>query len=99
MVGRSASFRRDDTVETQRAKIELIDENIDHPHRVGVRHVVIQALGKQRALPSVLSLDKALHWPPPLISNSSNHSKFDANVFTQSGPIFASRHWLLWVVP
>ncbi|MCZ7788598.1 chemotaxis protein CheB, partial [Pseudomonas aeruginosa] len=37
-------------------------------------------------LPSVLSLDKALHWRPPLILNPSNHSKDDANVFTRSGP-------------
>ncbi|MGN3516458.1 hypothetical protein ACTFXU_21390, partial [Pseudomonas aeruginosa] len=36
--------------------------------------------------PSVLSLDKALHWRPPLILNPSNHSKDDANVFTRSGP-------------
>ncbi|MBM9960804.1 hypothetical protein AAIH49_31630, partial [Pseudomonas aeruginosa] len=42
--------------------------------------------GKQCALPSVLSLDKALHWRPPLILNPSNHSKDDANVFTRSGP-------------
>ncbi|MEV2061456.1 hypothetical protein ABZR30_32570, partial [Pseudomonas aeruginosa] len=41
---------------------------------------------KQCALPSVLSLDKALHWRPPLILNPSNHSKDDANVFTRSGP-------------
>ncbi|WP_218777443.1 hypothetical protein, partial [Pseudomonas aeruginosa] len=47
------------------------------------------ALGKQCALPSVLSLDKALHWRPPLILNPSNHSKDDANVFTRSGPILA----------
>ncbi|MBQ0234896.1 hypothetical protein KW867_30195, partial [Pseudomonas aeruginosa] len=45
--------------------------------------------GKQCALPSVLSLDKALHWRPPLILNPSNHSKDDANVFTRSGPTSA----------
>ncbi|CDH76846.1 hypothetical protein PAMH27_2447 [Pseudomonas aeruginosa MH27] len=37
-------------------------------------------------MPSVLSLDKALHWRPPLILNPSNHSKDDANVFTRSEP-------------
>jgi hypothetical protein len=61
MVGRPAGFRWDDALETQLAKVEFIDENIDHPHRVGVRHKVIQALGKQRALASMLSLDKTLH--------------------------------------
>ncbi len=53
MVSGPTCFSRDDTLETQLAKVEFIDENTDHPHRVGVRHVVIQALGKQR-LPSVL---------------------------------------------
>ena len=73
-------------IETQLAKIEFIDENIDHPHRVGVRHVVIQALGKQRALASMLSLDKTLHRHPLADLNPSNHSKVDASVFTQPGP-------------
>ncbi|SDF55920.1 hypothetical protein SAMN05216591_3307 [Pseudomonas extremaustralis] len=97
MVGRSAGFSRDDTVETQLTKVEFIDENIDHPHRVGVRHIVIQTLGKQRALASMLSLDKTLHWRPPLISNPSSHSKVDANVFTQPGPISAGDYHLLRV--
>jgi hypothetical protein len=61
MVGGPAGFRWDDVLETQLAKVEFIDENIDHPHRVCVRHMVIQALGKQHALASMLSLDKALH--------------------------------------
>ncbi|AIN61280.1 hypothetical protein HMPREF2886_22945 [Pseudomonas sp. HMSC066A08] len=64
MVSGATCFSRDDALETQLAKVEFIDENIDHPHRVGVRHVVIQALGKQRALASMLSLDKTLHWRP-----------------------------------
>ena len=61
MVGGPTCFSQDDTVETQLAKVEVIDENIDHPHRIGVRHIVIQALGKQRAMASMLSLDKTLH--------------------------------------
>ena len=64
MVGGATCFSRDDTIEAQQAKVEFIDENIDHPYRVGVRHIVIQALGKQRALASMLSLDKTLHWRP-----------------------------------
>ncbi|MDT4830410.1 hypothetical protein FQZ97_638730 [compost metagenome] len=66
MVSGSARFRRDDTVETQRAKVQLVDEHIDYPHRVGVRHVIIQALGQQRALASTLALDETLHGLPPL---------------------------------
>ncbi|MOA00449.1 hypothetical protein D3C78_1198110 [compost metagenome] len=66
MVSGPAGFRRDDTLETQPAEVEFIDEHIDHPHRVGVRHVIIQALGQQRALTSTLSLDETLHGQPPL---------------------------------
>ncbi|MGG4639697.1 hypothetical protein, partial [Pseudomonas aeruginosa] len=55
--------------------------------------------GKQCALPSVLSLDKALHWRPPLILNPSNHSKDDANVFTRSGPQFAESLWAGYLLP
>ena len=67
MVSGPTCFRRDDTLETQLAKVECIDENIDHPHWVGIRQVVIQTLGKQHALASMFSLDKALDWYPPLI--------------------------------
>ncbi|MCY1298373.1 hypothetical protein D9M70_478560 [compost metagenome] len=45
----------------------------------------------------MLSLDKALHGPPLLSLNSSNHSKVDANVFTQPGPISAVRERKRWV--
>ena len=46
MVGGPTCFSREDTLETQLPKVEFIDENIDHPQRVCVRNVVIQALGK-----------------------------------------------------
>ncbi len=59
-------FHLDDTVETQLAKVEFIDENIDHSYWGGVRHIVIQSLGKQRTLASMLSLDITFHTPRPL---------------------------------
>ncbi|EQL44818.1 hypothetical protein M770_00395 [Pseudomonas aeruginosa VRFPA03] len=34
MVSGATCFSRDDALETQLAKVEFIDENIDHPHRV-----------------------------------------------------------------
>ncbi|MCY1494706.1 hypothetical protein D9M68_285850 [compost metagenome] len=65
MVSGPTGFRGDDTFETQSAKVEFIDEHIDDPHRVSVRHVIIQALGQQRALASTLALDETLHGLPP----------------------------------
>lgn len=52
------SFGGDHSAETQPTKVEFIDEHIDHSHRIGVRDVVIQALGKQHALALMLSPDK-----------------------------------------
>ncbi|MDT4868107.1 hypothetical protein FQZ97_1030530 [compost metagenome] len=81
MVGGPTCFSRDDA-----AKIEFIDKNIDHPYRVGVRHIVIQALGKQRVLTSMLSLDKTLHRHRPCCDlNPSHHNKVDANVLHSLG--------------
>ena len=67
MLSRPTSFCGDNTLETESTKVEFIDEHIDHTSRVGVRHIVIQALGKQHALASMLSLDKTLHRHSPLI--------------------------------
>ncbi|MCY1430453.1 hypothetical protein D9M71_464020 [compost metagenome] len=66
MVSRPTGVGRDDPVKTESAEVEFIDEHIDHPHRIGVCRVVIQALGQQCALASTLALDEALHAPPPL---------------------------------
>ncbi|MNO00314.1 hypothetical protein D3C81_2201810 [compost metagenome] len=65
MVSRPTGFCGDDPVKTESAKVEFIDEHIDYPHRVGVRHVIIQALGQQCALASTLALDETLHVLPP----------------------------------
>ncbi|MCY1220964.1 hypothetical protein D9M72_330020 [compost metagenome] len=46
MVSGATGFCRDYTVEAQPAEVEFIDEHIDHPHRIGVRDVIIQALGQ-----------------------------------------------------
>ncbi|OHS15559.1 hypothetical protein HMPREF3289_05665 [Pseudomonas sp. HMSC75E02] len=41
-------------------KIEFIDEHIDYSHRIGGRDVIIQALGQQCALTSMLAVDETL---------------------------------------
>ena len=50
--------------EPQRPQVQLVDEHVDHPDRVLLRHVVIQELGKQDALTAILTLDEALHRRP-----------------------------------
>src|SRR5882762_7646315 len=42
-------------------QVELLDEYVDHSDRVLLRHIVVQELGKQNALPAVLTFDEALH--------------------------------------
>ena len=46
MVSGATGFCRDDTVEAQPTEVKFIDEHIDYSNRVGVRDVVIQALGQ-----------------------------------------------------
>ena len=61
MVGRPACRRGLCAFEAQRLKVELVDERIDDTHRVVFSDVVIEALGQQGDLASVLSLDESLH--------------------------------------
>src|SRR4029077_8791343 len=42
-------------------QVQFLNEYVDHSDRVLLRHVVVQELGKQNALPAVLTFDEALH--------------------------------------
>ena len=64
MVGRPARRLRHNAREPQRRQVQLVDEHVDHPDRVVLRHIVIQILRKQNALPAVLTLDEATHRKP-----------------------------------
>jgi len=44
MIGRPARFRWLDAFKSQFDKIKFIDEDIDHPNRIGVSNMVIEAL-------------------------------------------------------
>ncbi|GLF43335.1 hypothetical protein VNPA141709_60990 [Pseudomonas aeruginosa] len=66
MIRRAASFGGNHAAETQPPEIEFIDEHIDYSHRIGVRDVIIQSLGQQCALASMLALDETLHGLSPL---------------------------------
>ena len=57
-----------DAAEADSGEIKLINKDIDRPNRIVLADPIVQAFGKQRALPAIHPLYKALH-PIP----RSNH--------------------------
>src|SRR5262249_29423844 len=83
-----AGHLRIDPFKSKRAKIELVDKDVDDPNRIVLMNPVLQALRKQRALLSVRPLNEALH----TILHRITQESYDANhlrrsVFTQPGSI------------
>ena len=73
-----------DPIEPKPGQIEFLDKDVDHPNRIILADPVFQALRKQRALPAIRALNKALH---PILRSAriilrSNHT---LRVFTQPG--------------
>src|SRR3546814_9028353 len=66
MIGGATRRSRIDATEAQRLKINLIDKDIDNAYRVVLANVIVQTLGQQCKLASVLAFDKSLHRPPRL---------------------------------
>jgi hypothetical protein len=66
MIGRAARRLRHDARKSQRMQIQFVDEDVDHPHRIVLSHVIVEELGEQNALRSVFTLNKALHQEPRL---------------------------------
>ena len=66
MIGRASIEAAVDTLETQFAQIEMLDEGINDPDRIVLRDVIIEMFRKQGALASVLTLNKTLHGRPLL---------------------------------
>ena len=64
----SRAFRhlRRNTRKAQRFQVEFVNEDIDDADRIVFRHIVFEAVGQQRRLPPILTLDKALHQEPRL---------------------------------
>src|SRR5882757_5448381 len=83
MIGWSPCCLRLNTAEAQPRQVKLIDKHIDRPDRIILRQIVIQSLGKQRALTAIIANDKARHRILP-----ANHRRIISltGVFTQSGP-------------
>src|SRR5271169_1791896 len=61
MIGRPSRHLRLDAAKAEFAQIELIDKDVDRPHRIVVAQIFIQPLGKQRALTAVIANHKARH--------------------------------------
>jgi hypothetical protein len=64
MVSGPARFRSLDTFEAKAGQVQLFDENVDHTYRVVLCYVIVQELGQQRTLSSILAFDTALHVAP-----------------------------------
>jgi hypothetical protein len=66
MISRPTSLLRHNTRKAQRFQVQFVNEDIDDADRIVFRHIIVEKLGEQNALPSVLTLDKALHQEPRL---------------------------------
>ena len=67
MISRPTRRFRNDALKPQRPQIQLVDEDLYHPHRVVFSDVIVKELGEQNALPSLFALDKALNQNPDSI--------------------------------
>ena len=64
MIGRPTGHLRHNTRKAQRFLVEFVNEDIDDAERIVFRHIVFQAVGQQRRLPSILALNEP-HHPAP----------------------------------
>ena len=69
MIGGPPGHLRHNTGKAQRYQVEFVNEDIDDADRIVLRHVVIQAGGKQCCLLAILALDGNASSQPPLIGN------------------------------
>ncbi len=61
MVGGPSRRRRRHALEPKTLQVQLVDEDIDHPDRIILGHVVVETFGKQRLLPAIRTLNEAAH--------------------------------------
>src|SRR5690606_93375 len=61
----------------------FVDEDIDHPDRIVLSHIVIQTFRKQRGLPTICTLNEAAHNPPPADLRRLPYFARTEGVFTQ----------------
>ena len=75
-----------DPVKSQLRQVEFINKDVNHLNRIVLVDPVFQAFRKQRALPAIRALNKALHPIPP--QQRQNHRceiHMNQGVFTQPG--------------
>src|SRR5205823_13016431 len=75
-----------DPAEPKLGQIEPVDEDVDDANWIVLADPVFHAFRKQRALPTIRTINEALHPSPPQIVRESyraNHIK--RSVFTQPG--------------
>src|SRR5262249_61628095 len=74
MVGGSPCLLRIDPAKIERTEIKRVDKHVNYTNRVVLVDPIIQTFGKQRRLPAIHPLDKALHRDlPPKIASQSYH--------------------------
>ncbi len=58
MISRPTRRFRNDALKPQRPQIQLVDEDLEHPHSIVFRHIIVEELGEQNALQPVFAFDK-----------------------------------------
>jgi hypothetical protein len=82
MIGRPSGRLGKHSLEPERPQVQLLDEHVDHSDRILLRRIVVQELGKQNALPPVLTFDEAPH----LQHRTSVVEILASGLFTQPRP-------------
>src|ERR1700682_5491712 len=80
MIGWPSRRLRLDAAKAEFAQIKLIDKDIDRPDRIVLAQILIQPLGKQRALTAVITNDKTRH---PILPPNRRRS-VSSTVFSHS---------------
>jgi hypothetical protein len=61
MIGWPPGRFRHHAGKAQGRKVKLVNENVNDADRIVLRHIVFQAIRKQRRLPAILALHETLH--------------------------------------
>ena len=86
MIRGSPRRLRIDPAEIERTEIKRVDKHVNYTNRVVLVDPIIQAFGKQRRLPAIRPLDKALHRDlPPKIASQAYHAERFYTAWTLCG--------------
>jgi hypothetical protein len=92
MVSGSACGGRLGAGKAQGQQIKFIDESIDHPHRIILRDVVVQAFRQEDRLSAVLAFDEAGHRGLPELGESLPNQPVPTQPPQQSGSCASQAH-------